>query len=428
MAHPEFVWVTIDFVYTAAMDDKKLYSQILGISTPWTVDSVALSMKSNTVTISVSFDGNHSFKCPTCGVDSPRYDKKHRKWRHLDTCQLETIIECDVPRVSCKEHGIKLVEVPWAESGSRLTLLFEAVIIKWLEVAPVSAVAERLGIDWDTAIGVQHRAVSRGLKRRGEPAPVNVTIDETSEKKGHNYLTVVSEGKHVIHVEEGRDRSSIDAFWKTLSEDALKGIRSISMDLWKAYRSSTLEHVPDAKSKICLDRFHVAGYFGKAVNDVRKKENKDLLGLGDETLKGTKFDWLRTSANIDNRTRKSFMEITRSALKTSRAWAFKEVAHQLWGYVYMKVAEREWNLLLSRMSRSRLKPMVDLSKSLRGYLWMIFNAIRLSANSGSAEGNNSRIQKVKKMACGFRNTHNFKMAIYFHLGGLDMRPEPLPTR
>lgn len=315
-----------------------------------------------------------------------------------------------------------MVNVPWAEKGSHFTLLFEALAIKWLEVAPISAVAERMRIDWDSAQRIQHRAVERGLRRRGAVAPIDVSIDETSEKKGHNYLTVVSEGARVIHVEAGRDKEAIGAFWKTLPEEALAEIRSVSMDLWKAYRSSTLEHVPDAKSKICLDRFHVAGYFGKAVNDVRKKEHRMLMSEGDETLKGTKYDWLRTSAHIDNRGRKDFMEITNIALKTSKAWALKEIAHGLWDYVYMGVAEKEWSRLLSRMSRSRLEPMKKLAKSLREHLWMIINAIKLQANNGNAESNNSRIQKVKKMACGFRNTENFKMAVYFHLGGLDMKP------
>jgi transposase len=356
------------------------------------------------------------------------HDKRPRKWRHLDTCQLNTIIEADVPRIRCEEHGVKLVNVPWAERGSLQTLLFEAIVLKWLEVAPMSSVAERMSIDWDTALRIQHRAVERGLERRGPVAPVDVTVDETSEKKGHNYLTIVSEGSRVIHVEAGRDKESIDAFWKTLSPKALDGIRSVSMDLWKPYRTSTLDHLPDAASKVCLDRFHVAGYFGKAVNDVRKKEHRDLAAVGDETLKGTKYDWLHTSAKIDNRGRRNFMEIARSALKTARAWALKEMAHGLWSYIYIGVAEKEWTKLLSRMARSRLDPVIKLAKSLREHLWMILNAIRLGANSGIAEGNNSRIQKVKKMACGFRNTENFKMAVYFHLGGLDMNPTLSPTR
>ncbi len=415
-------------MYSISMNDRQLYAQILGVTAPWSVDSVALSMETNTVTIAVSFDPLHAFPCPDCGKPCPRHDKKPRRWRHLDTCQLNTIIEGDVPRVECAEHGVKIVGVPWAEKGSLQTLLFEAIVLKWLEVAPVSAVAERMNIDWDTVLRIQHRAVKRGLERRGAVTPVDVTVDETSEKKGHNYLTVVSDGPRVLFVEAGREKDSIDAFWKTLSPAALAGIRSVSMDLWKAYRTSTLEHLPDAESKICLDRFHVAGYFGKAVNDVRKREHRDLLARGDETLKGTKYDWLQTSAKIDNRGRRSFMEIANSALKTARAWALKEMAHSLWSYVYIGVAEKEWGKLLSRMARSRLEPIIKLAASLREHLWMIINAIRLNANSGSAEGNNSRIQKVKKMACGFRNTENFKMAVYFHLGGLDMKPALQPTR
>ena len=410
------------------MNDKDLYAQILGISSPWSVESVKLSLETNSVTVALEFDQGYSFTCPECSAVCPRHDKKVRKWRHLDTCQLDTVIECQVPRIKCKEHGVKMVSIPWAEKGSHFTLLFEALVIKWLEAAPVLAVSERMRIDWDSALRIQHRAVERGISRRGPLTPVDVSIDETSEKKGHNYLTVVSEGDTVLHVEAGRDKESIDAFWSTLSDEARAGIRSVSMDLWKAYRSSTIEYIPDAKSKICLDRFHVAGYFGKAVNDVRTKEHRKLMVEGDETLKGSKYDWLRTSAAIDNRSRRGFMEIANSALKTSRAWALKEIAHGLWQYVYIGVAEKEWKHLLSRMARSRLDPMKKLARSLKRHLWMIINAIRLKANSGNAESNNSRIQKVKKMACGFRNTENFKMAVYFHLGRLDLQPALPATR
>jgi transposase len=39
-----------------------------------------------------------------------------------------------------------------------------------------------------------------------------------------------------------------------------------------------------------------------------------------------------------------------------------------------------------------------------------------------SEGLNSQIQKIKSMACGFRNIEHFKTAIYFHCGGLDLYP------
>ncbi|MCF7797362.1 MAG: transposase, partial [Lentisphaeria bacterium] len=38
------------------------------------------------------------------------------------------------------------------------------------------------------------------------------------------------------------------------------------------------------------------------------------------------------------------------------------------------------------------------------------------------EGLNSRIQQLKSVARGFRSFENYRTAILFHLGGLDMIP------
>ncbi|OQY11113.1 MAG: hypothetical protein B6I30_07565, partial [Desulfobacteraceae bacterium 4572_187] len=41
-----------------------------------------------------------------------------------------------------------------------------------------------------------------------------------------------------------------------------------------------------------------------------------------------------------------------------------------------------------------------------------------------AEGINTKIEKIKRMACGFRNRSHYRTAIYFHCGGLDLFPRP----
>jgi len=55
----------------------------------------------------------------------PGYDHRERRWRHLDPCQLETVVIADVPRVKCSEDGVVTMEVPWAETGSSHTGPFE---------------------------------------------------------------------------------------------------------------------------------------------------------------------------------------------------------------------------------------------------------------------------------------------------------------
>ena len=122
------------------MRDRDLYAQILGIASPWMVTDVKLDLRGSEVAVRVVVDPAATLACPECGTTSPRYDSRERRWRHLDTCQCQTILVADVPRVSCTEHGVKQVKVPWAEPNSHFTALFESVVIDWLREAPISAV------------------------------------------------------------------------------------------------------------------------------------------------------------------------------------------------------------------------------------------------------------------------------------------------
>src|SRR5574344_861880 len=66
-------------------------------------------------------------------------------------------------------------------------------------------------------------------------------------------------------------------------------------------------------------------------------------------------------------------------------------------------------------------------RSPQKHFYGIMHAIMPGIHNGMAESINSKIQKVKKMACGFRNVGRFQNAIMFHFGGLDLYPA-LPTR
>jgi transposase len=119
------------------MHDRELYEKILGVTTPWSVDEVQLDIGAQEVVVRLSCSAD-ALVCPECGNTKPGYDSKERKWRHLDTCQMTTTLIASVPRVECDVHGVKQVRVAWAEGRSRFTALFEALVIDWLRVAPIS--------------------------------------------------------------------------------------------------------------------------------------------------------------------------------------------------------------------------------------------------------------------------------------------------
>jgi transposase len=411
------------------MNDRELYRQILGIEAPWAVKEVKLSVPDKEVRVEV-VHGGASLRCPKCDTKCAGYDHRRREWRHLDSCQFKTFLIADVPRVECPEHGVHAVSLPWSEPGSRFTALFESLVISWLREASVFAVARCMGLSWDQAAGIMERAVRRGLLRREATTATRIGIDETSFKKRHKYVTVVADldavDPTVLYIGDDRRKKTLADFYETLTPEAKGRLKAVSMDMWEPYIQATLDAIPDAEKKISFDKFHVAQHLGDAVDKVRRMEHRVLKEGGDDRLKGTKYFWLQNPDNMSEaRWEGQFAALRDSALKTARAWAVKEHAMTLWSYVSRSWATKAWKKLIGWMQRTRLEPVKRVGRMVKKYLWGIINAIVMSVTNAKMESINARIQWVKKMACGFRSSDRFKTAIYFHLGGLDLRPEPL---
>ncbi len=407
------------------MRDKDLYAQILGIKRPWQVSEVDLNVQKGEVTVRVEQKDGVRSCCPSCGKESPGYDARTRRWRHLDTCQYKTILVADVPRVKCEEHGVVTVSVPWAEPGSGFTAMFEALVIDWLKEASTLGVSRLMNLSWNAIDGIMQRAVERGLSRREEMHMTQIGVDETAFRKRHDYVTIVSdqEAGTVLHVGDDRKKQGLKDWYGSLNKAQRGAIESISMDMWPAFINATLESIPDAENKIAFDKFHVAKYLGEAVDKVRRQEHKMLMSDGYDDLKGSKYDWLYNPENMTRKHKIRFKMLRESTLKTARAWAIKEMAMSLWHYVSKTWARKRWEQWLAWAVRSRLKPIRKVAKIIKEHLWGILNAIILKVSNGPAEGLNSRIKTIKVRSRGFRNKKRFANAIYFHLGGLDLYPE-----
>jgi transposase len=406
------------------MHDRELYRQILGIETPWTVVDVEVDLKGDGVAVHIEHSGS-GLSCPECGTACPAYDTRERKWRHLDTCQYATWLLAQVPRVRCPEHGVRQISVPWAESNSRLTALFEALVIDWLKVATIAEVARRLKLSWSVVAGVQDRAVARGLARREAAQPTAISIDETSFAKRHEYVTVVSSEERVLHVADGRSLSALEGWYQQQRPEALRGIETVAMDMWPPYIRATRAWIPDAERKIAFDRFHVAQHLSFAVDQVRRREHKALRAAGDVSLTRTRYLWLQSPRRMNRSRRDELDRLRRANLKTARAWAIKEQAACLWGYRSRAGARRGWLRWYQWAIRCRLEPVKKVARLVKNHLEGIITAVVTGATTARSEGFNAVIQKIKSDARGFRNRDRFRAAIYFHLGGLDLYPESL---
>lgn len=409
------------------MHDRQLYEQILGIQAPWFVERVELELEYGRVHVHLAHHDRGVWRCPKCDRECPLHDHTAgRTWRHLDTCQYQTLLHAATPRTNCPEHGVHAVRLPWAEPHSRFTLLFERLAIDWLKAASQKAVAERLGLSWDEVHGIMERAVARGLKRRQAELSPRIGIDEKAFRKGHKYATLVTDLDRgcVLYVGADRKQASLEGFWSTLTAEQLAAIEAVAMDMWDPYENSVRQHLPEAEDKIVYDKFHVAKHLGEAVDRVRRAENKVLRAEGDESLVGTKYQWLRHPDHFTDEQWREFRELRDSKLKTARAWALKEQAMVLWDYTYEASARKHFAWWYRWATHSRLKPVVDKARMLKSRLPNILTYLKHGVTNAMSESLNSKIQWVKYTARGFRNFQNFTTAIYFHCGGLDLLPAP----
>jgi len=408
------------------MRDTELYRKLLGVDEPWEVKAVELKINEGRVDIRLVHREGVKWPCPECGKELAIYDHaEERTWRHLDTCQFKTYVHARIPRVDCDKHGVKRVKVPWAEKGSRMTLLMERLAIDVLhETATVEGARRLLGLSWDEVQNVMKRAVKRGRKRKKRKPTPFIGVDEKSFRKRHRYMTVVCDiaAGTVEHVSEGRTTESLGEYYSSLSAEEINGIEAVAMDMWPAYMKATREWIPDAGEKIVFDRFHVMAHIEKAVDMVRKREHRELSGIGDDRLKGTKWMWLYNSENLPDRYRPTFQMLRGSELKVSRAWAIKETLRGLWNYISKTWGRKFFEKWYSWAVRSRLEPIRKVARMIRDHIKGILNYCRVPITNAVAEGLNSRISAIKQRACGFRNIENFKTAIYFFCGGLNLYP------
>jgi transposase len=203
------------------VQDTTLFETILGITAPWHVARVELKTDEKRVELWLAHEATR-WPCPECDTMMAGFDHaEERTWRHLDTCQFETHLHAEIPRVQCPTHGVQQVRVSWAEPRSRFTLLMERLIIDLIrQCSTVKGACEIAAVSWDEAWGVMSRAVVRGRARKEARPIAYIGVDEKAFRKGHRYHTIVCDLARatVEFVAEDRKTASLAAYYDQLTD------------------------------------------------------------------------------------------------------------------------------------------------------------------------------------------------------------------
>lgn len=405
------------------MEIKEFYAQSLKLKPPWEVVEIAIIEETRTVEVRVDCTEKFALLDAETGEMASIHDWRERRWRHLDTCEFETWVVAQVPRIRLSSGEVKTVQVPWAEALGRFTMAMERRIIHILQDCPAVTRAARLaGITRDQAEGVMQRAVERGLNRRQYEPLELVGLDEKALRKGHRYATILTDliSGNVIEISLDRTKESARELLGSLPPAITKSIEAVAMDMWPAYIGAVQEQWPEAA--IVYDRFHVKKYLNEGVDQVRRQEHRELSAAGNMILRGTKYQWLRTHEDMRRKSALEFRQLLVEELQTGTAWSLKELFDHFWTYRSTSHAMRFFYNWIESVGDSGLKPMIRAGQTLLNHLDGLLNYITFPITNASAEGINSVIQGLRTAARGLPKFETFRARILFHLGGLNMEP------
>lgn len=417
---------------------ESLFTAALGLHAPWEVDKVEL----NTVKRRIDFEvvcSPGKLTCPGCGVVvQPIHDRVRRSWRHLDFFQFEAWLHAAIPRVGCTACGkTTQAPVPWAREGSGFTMLFEALALSLCRDLPVRQAAQMLRVaDKQLWRRIEHYVEQARLQQKMDDVHL-IGIDETSVRRGQQYITVVHDldAKRLLFATPGRDHHTVERFAQDLQAHGGKreDIAHACIDMSAAYALGVGKSLPNAQ--ISYDRFHVVALASEAMDEVRSAEWKQeapkmhaALGPLNARERRSVLWGMRRNPSGWSVTQSTAMHwLQRANLKSARAWRLKMALRQVYGQARQhndaQTAASDLKRWISWARRSRLDSFKRLATTLSTHFDAVVRGMLEHRSNAFVEAMNGLLQQAKRAARGFRNAATFITIAYLRMGKLTHLPE-----
>ncbi len=401
------------------MDTNPLFTIALGLVTPWEVIRTEFDAGQRILRLRVDFTTGSRFACPDCSrPNCGVHDTVEKEWRHLDFFQHQAFIVARVPRVSCTSCGVRLVAVPWARPGSGFTLLMEGLLLELARQMPVRGIAKLARVSDNAIWRVIKHYVDDAVERMDCSQVAQVGVDETSAKKGHDYISCFfdMQARRLVFATAGREHQTVASFARFI--DAHDGdssaVTEVSCDMSPAFIKGVRESLPGAA--ITFDRFHVAKVLGDAVERVRRSEWRK-----DKTVKGGRYALLKNPENLTERQRTQLNDITTRNANLAEAYRMKETFRDFYRQPDLKAATGFLKAWIAVAQASSIKPISKAAKTIRNRGAGILRWYVSHLTNAVMEGLNSQLQAAKRKARGYRLHSTFITMAYLIAGKLDLK-------
>jgi transposase len=392
----------------------------LGIESPWELTDQRLETDKSPheLHLEVKAARGTRYACPACGQRCAAHDFQDKSWRHLNFFQHHCYIHAAVARIKCPDHGVKLVDVPWARKGSAFTLLFEQAALTLAREMPVKAAARIIEITDKRLWRIVEHYVGEAVKRLDLSSLKALGLDETASRRGHRYVTVFIDmealEKPVVFVTPGKGKETLEqlaAFLKAHGS-APERIVEVVCDMSPAFLSGVEGQLPNAQ--VTVDWFHIVQTFTRALDEVRRSESRVQpmpKHLRWAVLRKGEFERLTTNQL------NALSELLDQGFDTATAWRIKERL----SWIRLAKTPRAARWRITRFlhyaqalagDSPLLEPIRKAMATLKAHADFVVRRWTSTYTNARLEALNGIFKAARARARGYRNEQTFMTMIY----------------
>ena len=369
----------------------------------------------------LAYDGA-TYRCSGCGQSFRRYyDRVWMRLRDLDISRHRVYVWVPRYRVRCPQCGVRRVDSGVARRRARCTRRFERWLFRLTNGLTVKEVSNPTGVDWEAVKSAESRYILGLLRKRDLTGITDLGIDEVSEKKGHRYLTLVTDTvkRRVIWVGRGRDRAVLRTFFRWFGKTRTRRVRCVVIDMHDPYERDIRARCP--RAALIYDHFHVIKPLSLAIDDIRRRLQRELPPPGRLYLKGSRYLLLRNRENLTAKQRIRLQDLLRLPANETlnAAYILKEDLRVVFRRQDPKRARAELRDWKRRGRESKIPELLKYVAMLDRRRFGILNFFKHRKTNGLSEGFNNVVKTIKKDAYGFHDWEYFRLKILRKCGRLD---------
>lgn len=369
---------------------------------------VHAEMEATHVYLSLEGHGD-SANCPQCGVSTQRV----RVWyprcvRDLPISGKACYLRFETRYFECPPCHMTFAEpLDFLDAKREYTQRYETYIFEQVRQTTATYVATREGLTDMAVTRIFLRQAQASLPEQPFRGVTKLGIDEIAERKGRNAYDLIFYNLDTgvpLDVLEKRTQDELLAYFDQLPKAIIGGIEEVCIDMWRPYATAVTEKLSHAT--LVTDRFHVMN----AVNQELKSLKNALKHALPDDAKACHYPLLKNGDDLTDSQREILDNVYVASPQLKEAHQLKEAFREIFDAEYT-VAQGAEALQGWITKAEHAGCFAEAVKTIKNWFDSIVNYFLHRTTNGPAEGINTKIKLIKRMAYGFRNFVNFRLRI-----------------